>query len=78
MRLADASHAQVLVLEARGLDGSVVVVCGPPGLELGAGGGGATAAAAEGRYSSLETKSVFRSEDGVSGGKTEEEYHRWW
>ena len=40
VRLADASHARVLVLEARGLDGSVVVVCGPPGLDLGGGGGG--------------------------------------
>jgi hypothetical protein len=35
VRLADPSHARVLSLEARGLDGGVVIVCGPPSLALG-------------------------------------------
>lgn len=53
VRLADPSHARILSLEARGLDGGVVVVCGPPSLAL-----GAEHSNGDVEYSTLETKAA--------------------
>jgi hypothetical protein len=56
VRLADPSHARVLSLEARGLDGGVVVVCGPPSLAL-----GNETSNADIEYSTLETKAASKT-----------------
>ena len=58
VRLADPSHARVLSLEAKGLDGSVVVVCGPPALEL----GGSSQSSSEVGYSTIDVKSAEQDE----------------
>lgn len=53
VRLADPSHARILSLEARGLDGGVVVVCGPPSLAL-----GDEHSNSDIEYSTMETKAA--------------------
>jgi hypothetical protein len=65
VRLADPSHARVLSLEARGLDGGVVVVCGPPSLALGNENSNSDI-----EYSTLETKSWSAVGDGGAAGIT--------